>query len=375
MLIGLSEAPAVEDEQQDLAGAIRKAEDRLARHIGRLGNAHGREHGRGDVTQAAALGHRLRVRRNGSERDEVGRVRHMRLALVRVHDLEVAVVGADQHGVPGGARHLQRAAELRVYDAGTGDLRLVVGGVADHVAVCKVGDDEVIAVLEPVGNGVYHAGQAQAGHGIERHALGGGNAHVVLARERLLVTAVEEEGHVGKLFAFGAVQLRLAGFGEHLRERVPHLGGRERDGQIGVFLVIHREDYEVERRNPFPLESGEVRVGERIGQLDLALAAAAAEDDRIAGAHRADGGAVGGLQIERLKRIVRSAAAVGLFDRAGKRLAAVERILFHDKTLLFSMASSRKSGAPGNTSSSWSNRVMMPSGWFSSVSLSGAASG
>ena len=83
------------------------------------------------------------------------------------------------------------------------------------------------------------------------------------------------------LFRLGDAQLAQPCTADDLAQGVRHLARRERHRQIFELFVVEREDHEREVIKLRPREPVEARLRERLGQLDLALAAAAAEDDRV----------------------------------------------------------------------------------------------
>ncbi len=220
-------------------------------------------------------------------------MRDMGLALLVQHQLKVAVVGGHRNHVILTFRSFNHPRKVVVNIARARDFRVTVGGVPNHIAVGKVGNNEIIALFQPLDNIVRDLGQAQLGHGVKRHALGGGDADVVLAGERLVIAAVKEECHMGEFFGLRAVQLGQPVLAEHLRQRALDLGRRERNRQPArVFVVVHGQDDEIQPVNRLPLKMRELLIGKRVGQLDFALAPAAAEQHRVAVLYLADGRAV-----------------------------------------------------------------------------------
>ena len=244
-------------------------------------------------------------------------------------------------------------------DRFAGDGLCGIGGrVPDDVAVCKVCDDEIIALVDAVAQGLRHVRQSQLRHGLERHAFRRRDPDVVFAVERDLIAAVEEERHVRKLLALRKVHLRLSVCGEHLGERLLHLARRKRDRQIGIALAVHGEDDEIQRIEHRALEALEVRIGERVGELGFALASAAAEDHAVAGFHKTHR-AVAVIQVHRLETVFRAAVVcVDPFHGARQRVSAGKLVLCHclllsDAYLMRGAGSSAVSGqnlpSPGKT--------------------------
>ena len=163
--------------------------------------------------------------------------------------------------------------------------------VADDVAVCKVGDHEVV-LAQSLGHFFHHLGQGQLRLLVKVDALGGGDAHVVLSGEGGVFAAVEEEGHVGELLRLGTVELTLAGLGEHLGQRLCHMGRRKSHRQVLKFVVIKGQNGKIEVVELVPGYGRKVRLGEKLRQLDFPLAPAAAKDHGVPVADRARSAAV-----------------------------------------------------------------------------------
>ena len=81
----------------------------------------------------------------------------------------------------------------------------------DHVAVGKVGHDQVVALVDAGQNLFGDLRQAQFGNLVERDAFGRWNAHILLAGEGLVVPAVKEKGDMSKFLGFGDPQLAQPG--------------------------------------------------------------------------------------------------------------------------------------------------------------------
>ena len=201
--------------------------------------------------------------------------------------------------------------------------------MADDVAVGEVRHDEVIAFIHGALHLLRHGGQAQHRLLIEGDALGGRDAQVRLPRERLVIAAVEEEGHMGKLLRFGAVELAKSRLAEHLGQGLLHPLGSKGDGQVLEFLVIHGHDGEVQVRHVLPLKMGKVLVGEGLGQLDLPLAPAAAEHHMVAVFDFANGLALLVHQDHGFQGVIGLALDIGILYGLGQGLAAVKALVKH----------------------------------------------
>ena len=200
--------------------------------------------------------------------------------------------------------------------------------MADDVAVREVRHDEVIALPQCIPERFRHFRQAQFRHGLEGHALRRRDADIILSCVGRIVAAVEEEGDVGVFFTLSQMQLGLPGFGKDLREAHLHLGRGEGDRQVGVFFIVHRQDHEIQRFNLFPRKSRKCRIRERVGQFDLALSSAAAENDAVAGLHGPDGRAAF-PKVQRFQMVIRLPALIDFLHRFRQGFAAGFQIFAH----------------------------------------------
>ena len=225
---------------------------------------------------------------------------------------DVAVVGGNGHHIALGQCVVDDLVQILADIAAGLNLGGGVLGVADDIAVGEVGDNEVI-LAQGVHDGVRHLGQGQLGLLVKVDTLGGGDAYVVLAGEGVVLTAVEEEGHVGEFLGLGTVELGFAGLGQDLGQGLHHLGGGEGDGQVLELVVVHGHDDKVQIVQLPALHLVEALLGEHLGQFDLPLAAAAAKDGGIAVSNLAHGLAVL-HQDHGLQMIVILAQLVCFFD-------------------------------------------------------------
>ena len=103
-----------------------------------------------------------------------------------------------------------------------------IAGVADHVGVGVIDDDEVEgAALDRRDQLVGHLGRRHLGLQIVGRDLGRGHQDAALAGKLLLAPAIEEEGDVRVFLGLGDAQLLQAGARHHLAEGVAQLLGRE----------------------------------------------------------------------------------------------------------------------------------------------------
>ena len=162
-------------------------------------------------------------------------------------------------------------------------------GVADHVAVGEVQDDDV--VLAALNAGLALVGNLVGAHfGLE--VVGGnlraGDDLAVLALAGLLNTAVEEEGHMGVLLGLGNAQLGLAVGGQILAQRVLQLHRRVRDLAVGHRgVVLGHTDIVDLLAAAAALKAGKVVVAEDAGHLTGTIRAEVHEDDGVAVLHAA----------------------------------------------------------------------------------------
>ena len=280
-----AKAPTVADNQEHLPplSPVFVLAEGPAVHLGGLGNAHNVQHRGRHVTQGAVpqpdgtgIG--------GVDHDkghQIGGVGPVGLAGGGVELFNVAVVGGDGHHIPlaqGVVHHLVQV--LTHIPAGL-DLGPGVLGVADDVAVGKVGHHEVI-LAQGVHYGVRHLGQGELRLLVKVDALGRGEAQVILPGEGIVLAAVEEEGHVGELLALSAVELGLPRLAEDLGQGLYHLGRGKGDGQVLKLVVVHGHDDEIQIVQHPALRLVKLRLREHLGELDLPLAPAAAEDGGVA---------------------------------------------------------------------------------------------
>ena len=239
-------APAVQNDEHTLGiRDARRFDEGTARHLGGLFDAQNGQHRGGHIPQTAVPEGECPVLGvHHQEGNLVGGVGHMGLALGIPEGFDVAVVGGNGHQIPvlqGVAGNLIHIAAHR---GGGGQLGLGIGGVADDIAVGEVRQDEVIPLVHTGHDLLGHLGQAQLRLLVEGDALGGGNADVGLPGEGLIVTAVEEEGHMGVLLGLGAVELPQPRLADDLGQGLHHPLRGEGDGQVLELLVIHGHNHE-----------------------------------------------------------------------------------------------------------------------------------
>ena len=199
------------------------------------------------------------------------------------HLVGVAVVGRDERLaadlVDGGEEDAEAAIDRFAGLADRGE----VAGVADHVRVRVVDDDQTVFAGKDRGLG--HLGDVRGRHlgllVIGRDFLRALRHAALFAGEGLFAVVVEEEGHVRELLGLRGTILRDALLGDPLAEDVHHLGGLVED-HVGAeaLLVVGQggvEDFEQLRAG----ETLELRIDERAGDLARAVAAEVEEQHGV----------------------------------------------------------------------------------------------
>lgn len=214
-------APAC-DDQRALAQVF-------AGHFGGLFEVEEMEDGGSDVAQASAgpedrvvAGVLLVV--DEDEGDGVGGVCGVGTTGDGVDEqLGVAVVGGDEQRTStlfdGGVD----AAELGVDGFDGLDGGVEFAGVADHVGVGEVDDDDVEGgVVDGLDDGVGDAGGGHLGCEVVGGDFLRGDEDAVFAGEGFLDASVEEVGDVGVLLGFGDAEVAEAGIGHDVGEQIIH---------------------------------------------------------------------------------------------------------------------------------------------------------
>ena len=226
------------------------------------------------------------------------------------HLIDVAVVGSDQAL----AAHLEDGINDLAY-AVVGSLdgldsSLEYAGVAYHIAVCEVEDNNVVlagqdALYAFLGNGrLAHLRLEIVGCNLR-----GRDQRTILARVLLLNTAVEEERNVGVLLGLGNAELGHAQIGDIFAERVLQALRLEGNFYARNGSVILRHADVVDLRL-YALKAGELRINERTGDLTRTVGTEVCEDDRVV---VFDGCALG--YDNRNNELVGYAVCVGLLHR------------------------------------------------------------
>ena len=194
------------------------------------------------------------------QRHRIGGVRGVRAAGERVeHQLAVAVVGGDDQRAAS-SRARRQYGRARVDRFHRLDRGRQTAGVADHVGVGVVEDDQVVfAGADRRDHLVGQLRRRHLGLQVVGRDLGRGHHDAVLAGIRLLAPAVEEKGDVRVLLGLRDAQLRAAGVGDDLAQ--------------DVRAALRRED----RRHQLVERVGVLRHADRGGECDHARAREAVE--------------------------------------------------------------------------------------------------
>ncbi len=192
----------------------------IAGHLRRLGQVHQFQQRRRDVGEPAFRHQRAVARAEQEQRHRIGGVRGMRPAGLGIaHHLAIAVVGGDDQRAAGALDGVGDAPEPGVDRLHRLDRRRQAAGVADHVGIGVVQDDQV--VLAGVDRGDDLVGQFRRRHfrlQVVGRDLRRRHHDAVLAGKRLLAAAVEEIRDVRIFLGLGGAQLRAAGVGDDLAE-------------------------------------------------------------------------------------------------------------------------------------------------------------
>ena len=237
-------------------------DDALAGHFFGLFHAHDIEQGRRDVAQGFAA---LELCADvfiacDDERNEVGRMRGARRAALEHHYFGIAVVGGDYCRAAALPNRFNDFFEAFVYRLDRGDGGAEHARMPDHVAVCEVEYQYVLAALDLCDRFIRDLVRAHFGLEIVGRDLRAGDEHTCLVLVGLLDAAVEEERYVRVFFGLGDSRLCEAVVGEVFAERVFEVTRRERrfdilerdvvlrHADVGHFFMTAHAVEAVERR-------------------------------------------------------------------------------------------------------------------------------
>ena len=176
------------------------------------------------------------------------------------------------------------AADGLVHRFDRGDRGFHHAGVADHVTVGEVADDDGILVG---GNGLDElVGDLGGAHlrdqVVGRELLRGRHQAAVFALELLFHAAVEEEGDVGVLLGLGHAELLEAVLADDVAKGVHQFLGRVSDGQRQGLVVLRGADVAERIDGLLALEAVKVGQVQRPGHLTGAVGTEVHEDDAVA---------------------------------------------------------------------------------------------
>ena len=173
-------------------------------------------------------------------------MRRERLARLLVdHLIAVAVVSADEHLSVDFLQGFDNTSYADIDCLDRLDRSCLIAGVADHIAVREVDDDGVIlSALDRCYESVADLVSAHLRLKVIGRYLRGRNKETVLARVRLFLAAVEEEGHVSILLRLSCAELLQSEFAQIFAECVGDRLLLERDELVRDRDIIIREGHE-----------------------------------------------------------------------------------------------------------------------------------
>ena len=266
----------------------------LTCHFLRLLLAHQLDQRRDDVRKASALTKlRAGIRVYKNERNRVRGVRRERSA-GRVVDqlLCVSVVSADEHHAVHFLHKVDNLTDTFVDDFDCLGRCLQYTGVAYHVGVCEVADDDIVvrvSVLILLRDGLAEAvAYRVCAHTrllvIGRNVLRRVDENSVLVCVRSLYSAVEEEGNVSVFLGLGDTCLAHSLRSKPLAEGVGNLNLLERDGLVRDRHVVLGEAYIGKRQESVSSCEAvilEILTAERARNLSCAVGTEVEENDGI----------------------------------------------------------------------------------------------
>jgi len=191
------------------------------RHFGWWRNFHESQKRRRYVGQCTTIGERKFTLADVNQVNRANRVLCVWLPVLVDHHLGIAVIGSDKALRAGLPDDISNLTETGINRFGRRDRRRVDAGMANHIAIREIADNEVVFAAancrdKPVGN------QRSAHFRLE--IIGGHfrrwNQDAVFAGKWLLAPAAEKKRDVRILFSLGNAQLRLAESLQVFAERV-----------------------------------------------------------------------------------------------------------------------------------------------------------
>lgn len=261
----------------------------LASHLLGLGQAHGSQNSRSNVTKDTALLLEAPALRSigHDERHLVGGVASLGLSIGELHLLSIAVVGSDEQDVAFLLAGVQNLSNGLISGGTANDSGLVDTGVAHHVRGSKVVHDEgELLLCQTLGNLV--------GNSIRRHlgslvvccnGLVGGNKVLVLVTglevEDLLNTTVEEEGDVSVFLSLGNVHLLNVLLSKPLSQNVVHLLGLESNIEGVISLVSSHGNELADLRVGEVGQHGSINISQELSDLSRTIGSVVEEEDGV----------------------------------------------------------------------------------------------
>ena len=253
-------------------------QERFAGHFRGLFNAEQVKQGRGNVGQFAVVERGNVFRTVDQHRLHVADgVRGIGLAGFFVdHFFRVAVIGGNQQRSVNVFDGLDHSAQALVNRGHRFQSRFHNAGMADHVAVGEIADDDVEFLL-------FDGVNQMVRHFVNRHfrfqVIGGnlraGNQNSRFPGEFLFFPAVEKESDVRVFFGFGNPQLGEAVFRHHFAEDMHQRFRREHrlHETIVVDRIFGHADRHRQLNRLFPFKTGKFPVGQRIQDFAGAVGA------------------------------------------------------------------------------------------------------
>ncbi len=248
------------------------------------------------------------------------------------HLLAVAVIGGDEHPRIRDLRAQHHPRKAPVHRFHSADGRVQLAGMAHHVSVGVVTQNEVVAArLDCAAQHVGNSRGAHLRHEVVRRHLLARHELALLVRERRLVPAVEEIGHVRVLLGLGGAKLRHPLLRKHLGHDSREHQRRKRNWK-GEGLVVLRHGRGAHCRAPAHIESIETRQCERTHDLPHTVGSIVGEDDAVAVTHGRYGLAILVFDHDGLDELVGHVAIVSRLD-CRHRIPRARSIAMHHGTI------------------------------------------
>ena len=289
----------------------------MACHLGRLFETHYREHCGSDIGEASGADVGVFALGDVDTGHGVERVGRVGRSVGVLGVVGVAVVGNDDYLVAGFLGGFDGVADAEV-DGFDGFLDgFVDSGVADHVAVGIVDDDEV-EFLRGDGFDEFVPDLESAHFGLE--VIGGyfgrGDENALFAGVGLFAAAVEEECHVGVFLGLGYVELFLAELREIFAEGVDDVLLVEEDVNPGERGIVGGHAEILQSCDGLHSGLGHIVLGQHGGQLFGAVVAVVEEDYGVVLCDETFALGERGI-VDRLYEFVGNAVGIALLNSSG----------------------------------------------------------